>query len=120
MAPLAPSTHRAFASLSLHGLGFQDPSSHRRPGTPVFSLAAATASDEYRVIRVKGDGRCMFRALALGLARNQGRLLGAAAEEQEADQLRLAVAEALCRTPKRRSEFGDAVIALEAEDNLRK
>ena len=71
-----------------------------------------------RVIRVKGDGRCMFRAIALGLARNQARFLGPAAEEQEADQLRLAVAEALCRTPKRRSEFGDAVIALEAEDTL--
>jgi len=62
----------------------------------------------------------MFRAIALGLARNQGRVLGPAAEEQEADQLRLAVAEALCRTPKRRSQFGDAVIALEVEDRLPK
>ena len=60
----------------------------------------------------------MFRSIAIGLARNQGRILGPSAEEQEADQLRLAVAEALCRTPKRRSEFNDAVISLQAEDNI--
>ena len=60
----------------------------------------------------------MFRAIALGLARNQGRILGPAAEEQEADQLRLAVAEALCRTPARRSQFGDAVLSLQAEDSI--
>jgi hypothetical protein len=71
-----------------------------------------------RVIRIKADGRCMFRSIAVSMARNQGRILGPAAEEQEADQLRLAVAEALCRTHKRRNDFGDAVIALEAEDNL--
>jgi hypothetical protein len=71
-----------------------------------------------RVIHIKADGRCMFRSIAVGMARNQGRILGPAAEEQEADQLRLAVAEALCRTHKRRNDFGDAVIALEAEDSL--
>lgn len=73
---------------------------------------------DLRVARIKGDGRCLFRALAQGLARNQGRFLGGAAEEQEADQLRLAVAEAICRSHKRRSEFGDAMIAIEAEDSL--
>lgn len=76
------------------------------------------AEQGLRVIRVKGDGRCMFRCIALGLARNRNRILGPAAEEQEADQLRLAVAEALCRTPKRRSEFPDAVISLQAEDTI--
>jgi hypothetical protein len=37
-----------------------------------------------------------------------------------ADQLRLAVAEALCRTPKRRNEFAQAVYAVEAEDKIQK
>lgn len=37
-----------------------------------------------------------------------------------ADQLRLAVAEAICRTAKRRNEFSNAVIAIEAEDRLPK
>lgn len=38
--------------------------------------------------------------------------------QTEADQLRLAVAEALCRTPKRRNDFKEAVKAVQAEDNL--
>ena len=71
-----------------------------------------------RVIRVQGDGKCMFRSIALGLARNKGRILGPAAEEQEADQLRLAVAEALCRTPQRRRDFPEAVISLQVDDNI--
>jgi hypothetical protein len=102
------------------------------------------------------------RALAQGLARNQGRFLGTAVEEQEAgelvplllaarpasllfsftvskqarnhlllslpyplarppaDQLRLAVAEALCRTAARRNEFAPAVYAVEAENKMQK
>lgn len=105
-----------FASLSI-----KSPSSNRQPGMPLFTLARAApmTDSRLRVVRIKGDGRCMFRALSQGLARNQGRVLGPAAEEQEADQLRLAVAEALCRSPKRRSEFGDAVISLQAEDTLK-
>lgn len=81
---------------------------------------APAIEESLKVIRIRGDGKCMFRAIALGLARNQGKYLGPEAEQQEADKLRLAVAEALCRTPKRRNQFGKAVIALEAEDNLRK
>lgn len=110
-----------FASLSTSLRRSEDQG--RMPGMPLFTLAraAATAAEHHmRVIRVKGDGRCMFRAIALGLARNQGRILGANAEEQEADQLRLAVAEALCRSPKRRADFGEAVIAVQAEDKLQK
>ncbi|EFN58326.1 hypothetical protein CHLNCDRAFT_142358 [Chlorella variabilis] len=89
---------------------------------PLFELARAAAGPaietSLRVVKVAGDGRCMFRALAQGLARNQGRFLGQAAEEQEADQLRLAVAEALCRTAARRNEFAPAVYAVEAEDKM--
>ena len=36
------------------------------------------------------------------------------------DQLRLAVADAICRTAKRRNEFSNAVIAIEAEDKIPK
>jgi len=60
----------------------------------------------------------MFRAMAQGLARNKGAVLRPDTEQDEADQLRLAVAEALCRTDKRRKEFKEAVRALEAEDSL--
>jgi hypothetical protein len=113
----APCCRPPFASLAASASG----GPARRPaGTPLFSLARAAAlvESDLRPVRVKGDGRCMFRALALGMARNQGRFLGPAAEEQEADQLRLAVAEALCRTHKRRSDFGEAVMAVEAGDTL--
>lgn len=81
---------------------------------------SSSVDTNLRVMKMAGDGRCMFRALAQGLARLQGRILRADMEEQEADQLRLAVAEALCRGPPRRNQFGDAVIALEAEDKLPK
>lgn len=107
------------ASIST-SFGESNDAASRVPGTPLFLLAKAPSHEKFRVIRVKGDGRCMFRALALGLARNKGQILGATAEEQEADQLRLAVAEALCRSPKRRTDFGDAVIAVNAEDKLQK
>ncbi|KAL4442105.1 hypothetical protein ABPG77_011366 [Micractinium sp. CCAP 211/92] len=117
-----------FASLSSSLLRQQDTAAQRQAGrslfsqVPLFDLARAAAGPAIetglRVIRVAGDGRCMFRALAQGLARNQGRFLGQAAEEQEADQLRLAVAEALCRTAARRNEFASAVYAVEAEDKM--
>jgi hypothetical protein len=38
----------------------------------------------FRVARVKGDGRCMFRAMALGLAYNKGHFLSKELEEKEA------------------------------------
>ena len=41
----------------------------------------------YKVVRVRGDGRCMFRSLAIGLAHLTGRNLSSAEEETEADQL---------------------------------
>ncbi|PRW56548.1 OTU domain-containing [Chlorella sorokiniana] len=118
-----------FASLSTSLLGQQRAQQEEQQAgrplfshVPLFELARAAAGPAIetglRVVKVAGDGRCMFRALAQGLARNQGRFLGQAAEEQEADQLRLAVAEALCRTAARRNEFASAVYAVEAEDKL--
>ncbi|GAB4822635.1 hypothetical protein N2152v2_009681 [Parachlorella kessleri] len=111
-----------FASLTSLLLDQQEQQQQRRPQVPLFTLARAAPAKQaetgLRIVRVRGDGRCMFRALALGLARNMGRILGPAAEEQEADQLRLAVADAICRTAKRRNEFSPAVIAIEAETKL--
>ncbi|KAK2075934.1 hypothetical protein QBZ16_001270 [Prototheca wickerhamii] len=49
------------------------------------------------------------------MARHQGIHLSANIETQEADQLRGAVAEALCRTPARRREFRDALLSVQAE-----
>jgi len=85
----------------------------------VFELAKAPATpdEKLRVVRVTGDGRCMFRALALGLANNKNIILGSK-ETDEADQLRMACADAICNTQKRRSDFGEAMMAIKAEQDL--
>ena len=101
------------------------------PRSPAFELARATSSkgakkssskkrkgEFYQVVRVRGDGRCMFRALALGLAALAKRNVTSGEEEFEADQLRLAVAESLCRTAEKRANFGEAVTAISFEVGL--
>jgi hypothetical protein len=101
------------------------------PRAPAFELARATSSkgtkksatkkrkgEFYQVVRVRGDGRCMFRALALGLAALAKRNVTSGEEEFEADQLRLAVAESLCRTAEKRANFGEAVTAISFEVGL--
>jgi hypothetical protein len=74
----------------------------------------------FQVVRVRGDGRCMFRSLALGLAALTGRNMTSGEEEFEADQLRLAVAESLCRTPEKRKQFSESVMAISYEYGLEK
>lgn len=49
------------------------------------------------VRRILGDGKCMFRALARGMARNDGVVLSPEEETRDADMLRLAVRDVLCR-----------------------
>lgn len=113
----AHAAHPLVASITAHFTG----NLRSRP-TPNLLCTIATAAQpgiQLKVIRVKGDGKCMFRAIALGLARNQGRILAADVEQKEADNLRMAVAEALCRTDARRKQFGQAVRALQQEDTLK-
>ena len=66
-----------FASLSTSAYGTEQ---RPRQGMPLFTLARAAAAalvdTDLRRIRVQGDGRCMFRAIAIGLARNPGKFLG--------------------------------------------
>lgn len=70
---------------------------------------------------IKGDGKCMFRALARGMARNKGVVLSPEDETRDADTLRLAVRDALCRSDARRQLFHEAVTSVEvAEGGLPK
>ena len=70
---------------------------------------------------IKGDGKCMFRALARGMARNKGVVLSPDDETRDADTLRLAVRDALCRSDERRRAFREAVTSVEvAEGGLPK
>lgn len=76
-----------------------------------------TASSQSRLLYqpIKGDGRCLFRAIAVGLAHRRGVALRAQQEQEEADRLRMAVADALCRSPERRASFPEAMTAVKAE-----
>jgi hypothetical protein len=57
----------------------------------------------------------MFRSLAIGLAHIQKKHLSSSEEESEADQLRLAVAESMCRSPEKRKNFETAAVAISFE-----
>ena len=55
---------------------------------------------------------------AYGLNKNQGQVITDKEIESEADELRLACRDALCRSKERRKQFSDAVYAVETEDTL--
>ena len=62
-----------------------------------------------------GDGRCMFRALVIGLALKKGKFVNKRSEEAEADTLRIAAAEALCRSAKIQDKYADSAFTVKAE-----
>ncbi|KAG6547779.1 hypothetical protein Mapa_010592 [Marchantia paleacea] len=74
----------------------------------------------HSVRRISGDGRCMFRALVVGMATNKGQTLSYMEEEQEADQLRLAVMDAICRPDQRSHIYEEALIAITVEESLKR
>lgn len=72
------------------------------------------APEHFRVHQVAADGRCLFRALAVGLARASGVALSAGEEVAEADGLRALAAGALCGRQVR-PEFSAALFSVRAE-----
>lgn len=54
------------------------------------------------------------------MALNKGVRLSAGEETAEADELRLAVAEAVCSDDKRRAAYEEALIAITLEESLKK
>ena len=100
------------------------PSTNAPSAAPLFQLAAAkllgkaessSAIEYLQCVKVKPDGRCLFRSLVLGLAANKGRVLSAEQEESEADLLRAACGEAICPSLERRSQHPQAVVAITSE-----
>lgn len=79
---------------------------------PVLSEFAKSSTPDgpqyYKVHKIVGDGKCMFRATVRSLAMNKGVFLRPPDEQDEADKLRMACHDALCRTSHRRKEFPDA------------
>lgn len=64
----------------------------RAPAQPHAATAPDKAPTRWQVLRIPGDGRCLFRSLAQGRAlQRSGSLLGSRDETAEADALRHAV-----------------------------
>lgn len=82
--------------------------------------AALNKVEHYGVQRVTGDGRCMFRALAKGMAKNKGIPLAPREEVEDADDLRMAVKEIICDSETGRQEYEEAVIAITVEQSLKR
>ncbi|KAG8096640.1 hypothetical protein GUJ93_ZPchr0013g37960 [Zizania palustris] len=76
--------------------------------------------EHYGVQRVTGDGRCMFRALVKGMAKNKGIQLTPMEEVQDADDLRMAVKEVICDNETERQNYEQAIIAITVEESLRR
>lgn len=74
--------------------------------------------EHYAIHKVKGDGRCMFRALALGMAFNDGFNLSSNEERKQADDLRMTVMEALCSSDKERLKYEEALIAITLDESM--
>lgn len=81
---------------------------------PVMASRNAKA-ERFKVFQVMGDGRCMFRALVIGLALSKGKFVSKRSEESEADTLRVAAAEALCRSSRIQDRYADSAFTVKAE-----
>lgn len=86
---------------------------HRR-GTP----PSMKRIEHFSVQKVRGDGRCMFRSLVKGMAAIKGLSLSPKEEQEDADELRMAVREALCGSEKERRLYEEALIAITVEESL--
>ncbi|GKC25533.1 ovarian tumor, otubain, partial [Tanacetum coccineum] len=76
--------------------------------------------ESFRVHKVTGDGRCMFRALVKGMALNKSVTLSAREERENADELRMAIKEVLCDNDKERHKYEEALIAITVEESLKR
>jgi hypothetical protein len=69
-----------------------------------FWLASASEKRRLRKVSVKGDGRCLFRAIAKCLAQNDGRSLPEHLEVADADALRKEAYNIICVQQRERFE----------------
>lgn len=76
--------------------------------------------ENYSVQKVTGDGRCLFRALVKGMARNKGLSLSPRKERDDADELRMAVKEVICDDHNERVRYEEALIAITVEESLKR
>ncbi|KAJ6798654.1 OTU domain-containing protein [Iris pallida] len=84
------------------------------------SSPAMKKVQRYSVQKVTGDGRCLFRALVKGMARNKGIPLSPAQEREDADELRMAVKEVICDDNNERTQYEEALVAITVEESLKR
>ncbi|KAJ3700680.1 hypothetical protein LUZ61_004385 [Rhynchospora tenuis] len=82
--------------------------------------AAMKKVEHYSVHKVTGDGRCMFRALVKGMARNRGVPHNPRMEVEDADDLRMAVKEVICDSSSERRNYEEALLAITVEEPLKR
>ncbi|XP_074589418.1 OVARIAN TUMOR DOMAIN-containing deubiquitinating enzyme 3-like [Curcuma longa] len=75
--------------------------------------------ERYAVHKITGDGRCMFRALAKGMANYKGLALSSRQEEEDADELRMAVKKIICDSETERHKYVETVIAITVDESLK-
>jgi hypothetical protein len=66
-------------------------------------VRADSGTGRLRVVQIRGDGRCLFRAIARGIAHAEERKISEALEREDADALRGMAWKSLC--VERRKEF---------------
>ncbi|PKA46082.1 OTU domain-containing protein [Apostasia shenzhenica] len=81
---------------------------------------AMTKVERHAIQKVTGDGRCMFRALVKGMARNRGLVLSSSQERDDADDVRMAVKEVLCDNGEERLQYEEALVAITVEESLKR
>ncbi|XP_027906545.1 uncharacterized protein LOC114166084 isoform X2 [Vigna unguiculata] len=104
---------------SLFGIGNRSALFFARIGSSFSGHSPAMKKlEHFSVQKVTGDGRCLFRALVKGMAYNKGTVLNQREERENADELRMAVKEAICENGGERNLYEEALIAITVDEPL--
>ncbi|XP_050901000.1 OVARIAN TUMOR DOMAIN-containing deubiquitinating enzyme 3 isoform X2 [Lathyrus oleraceus] len=106
---------------SFFGAGSSSTLFFARIGSSIGRQSAAVKKlERFSVHKVTGDGRCLFRALVKGMAYNKGVALNQREERENADELRMAVKEAICENVGDRKLYEEAIIAVTVDEPLQR
>ncbi|KAI5444232.1 OVARIAN TUMOR DOMAIN-containing deubiquitinating enzyme 3 [Lathyrus oleraceus] len=106
---------------SFFGAGSSSTLFFARIGSSIGRQSAAMKKlERFSVHKVTGDGRCLFRALVKGMAYNKGVALNQREERENADELRMAVKEAICENVGDRKLYEEAIIAVTVDEPLQR
>ncbi|KAK2378853.1 hypothetical protein P8452_35460 [Trifolium repens] len=119
VSSLVPSIVPRFnRNTSLSGAGSCSTLFFARIGSSSPGGQAMKKLERFSVQKVTGDGRCLFRALVKGMAYNKGVALNQREERENADELRMAVKEAICENVGDRKLYEEAIIAVTVDEPL--